>query len=115
MLVALLIVALGILSLVVVAYPLLTSRGAARPIDDPAVELAQRLRRARDRVYEEIRALQQERFMRDITEEQYQEQLNAARLRAAQLLQEQRRVQETIAEIEAAVEAGMARAERRPA
>lgn len=93
----------------VAAYPLLARGRSADRGAGLAAELAQRLRRGRDRVYEEIRVLQQERFLGHLTEAEYQAQLGAARLRAAVLLREQERVQDTVAETTAAVEQQMAR------
>ena len=100
-----------VLSLVVLAYPFLARRSGHEGLDDAAEELAQRLRRSRDRVYEEIRALQQEYFLGNLTEGEYQEQLQAARMEAAELMREQQQVQQTLTEIDAIVEAEMRRAE----
>ena len=99
-----------VFSLVVLAYPFLARRSAREGLDDAAEELAQRLRRSRDRVYEEIRALQQEYFLGNLTEEEYQEQLQAARMEAAELMREQQEVQQTLTEIDEIVEAEMRRA-----
>ena len=99
---------LVVASLVVVAYPLFMRRGEGT--EDPAEELARGLRRARDRVYEEIRALQQEYFLKTLSQEEYEEQLGAARVRAAELLAEQRQAQETLGSIDEAVEELMGQA-----
>ena len=99
---------LVVASLAVVAYPLFVRRGEGT--EEPAEELARGLRRARDRVYEEIRALQQEYFLKTLSQEEYEEQLGAARVRAAELLADQRHVQETLASIERAVEEQMGEA-----
>ncbi len=88
----------------IVLYPIWRGRGGAHRLDDPGVGIRDRLRRARDRTYEEIRALQQERFMRDLSDEEYQAQLDELRVRAAELIREQDRVQETLAEMEDAIE-----------
>lgn len=93
----------------VAAYPLLARRPAASQGNHLAGELALRLRRGRDRVYEEIRVLQQERFLGNLTDAEYQAQLGAARLRAADLLRQQERVQDTVAETAAAIEQKMSR------
>lgn len=80
--------------LAIVAYPVLVQRGRrAAEAEKPLTEAVERLRRARDRTYEEIRTLQQERFMRDISDQQYQAQLGALRAQAARLIQQQRDVQ----------------------
>lgn len=80
--------------LAVVAYPVLVQRGRrAAEADEPLAEAVEQLRRARDRTYEEIRTLQQERFIRAIGDQEYQMQLEALRARAARLIQQQRDVQ----------------------
>ena len=94
----------------VVAYPFFRRSPMAR-LDDPADELAQSLRRARDRVYEEIRALQQEYFLKTLSEEEYREQLQAARLAAADLIRRQREVQETVVVVAQRVEDELRKAE----
>lgn len=90
--------------LAVLAYPFFAQRGGRATMEDAAEELAQRLRRSRDRVYEEIRALQQEHFLGNFTEQEYQQQLQNARLQAAGLMRQQQQVQQTLADVEAAVE-----------
>ena len=86
------------------AYPFWAARrGGARR--DPAEELAEGIRRARERVYEELRALQQERFLGVPSEEEYERQLRAARLRAAELVREQQQVQGAVRDIERGVDA----------
>ena len=54
--------------LLVLTYPFVAQRGGRAMMEDAAEELAQRLRRSRDRVYEEIRALQPEHFLGNIAE-----------------------------------------------
>ena len=94
-----------IVTIAVLAYPYLTHRARRENMDDPAEDLAQRLRRARDRVYEEIRALQQDHLLGTMSEEEYQAALHEARTEAALLMQEQQGVQRTLADIDEAVEA----------
>ena len=80
--------------LAMVAYPVLVQGGRrAAEADGPLNEAVEQLRRARDRTYEEIRALQQERFMRDISDQEFQAQLEALRTQAARLIQQQRDAQ----------------------
>ena len=62
-----------IATLAVLAYPFIVRRTRREGLDDAAVDLAQRLRRARDRVYEEIRALQQEYFLGNVPENESRE------------------------------------------
>ena len=88
----------------VLAYPFFARPSRQGELDDAAGELAQRLRRSRDRVYEEIRALQQEYFLSNLTEDEYREQLQAARVHAADLMRQQQQVQETLAVIQDAVD-----------
>ncbi len=95
-------------SVAVLAYPLLVRRSPSP--DEQAEELALGLRKARDRVYEEIRVLQQEHFLQSVSHEEYAEQLQAARLRAAELLAQQQQVQQTLASINEVVNEQMRRA-----
>ncbi len=101
------ILVITLLALVVIAvliYPFWAARqGNARP-DGPAQELAGGIRRARERVYEEIRALQQEYFLGVLTPEEHEEQLRAARLRAAELVREQQQVENAVLDIERQVD-----------
>ncbi len=94
-------------TLAVLAYPYLVAPKRSGTLDDAAEELGQRLRRSRDRVYEEIRALQQEYFLKNMTEDEYRAQLQAGRLEAARLMQQQQQVQQTLADIDALVEEEM--------
>ena len=90
-------------SLVVVLYPVLSRRTETSP-DDAGQQLAEGLRRQRDRVYEELRALEQERFLRQLSDDEYEAQLQAARVRAAALLRQQERTQETLARLDQELE-----------
>lgn len=92
-------------SVAVLAYPLLVRRSVDP--DEQAEELSLGLRKVRDRVYEEIRVLQQEYFLHSISQQEYAEQLQEARLRAADLLAQQHQVQETLASIDEDVEQQM--------
>ena len=93
-----------IATLAVLAYPLVVRRNQREGLDDAAVDLGQRLRRARDRVYEEIRALQQEYFLGNMPEDEYHQLLHTARMDAASLMQQQQQVQQTLEEIDDEVE-----------
>ena len=84
-------------SLLLVLYPVFAHRTGTGDSEDAAQQLAEGLRRERDRIYEELRALQQERFLRHLSEEEYQTQQQAARTRAALLLRRQQQVQEIVA------------------
>lgn len=83
----------------VLGYPFWAARYGGALFDDPARDLEAGIRRARDRVYEEVRALQQEYFLENMTEAEYRAQLQAARRRAAELIREQQQVNETVAAI----------------
>lgn len=91
----------------VLAYPFFVRPSRQGALDDAADELAQRLRRSRDRVYEEIRALQQEYFLGNLTEEEYRTQLRGARIQAADLMRQQQHVQDALTSIEASVDEEM--------
>lgn len=93
-----------IATLAVLAYPFVVRRTRREGLDDDAADLAQRLRRARDRVYEEIRALQQEYFLGNVPEDEYRELLRTARRDAASLMRQQEQVQQTLEEISGDVE-----------
>jgi hypothetical protein len=101
-----------IATLAVLAYPFVVRRNQRDGLADAAVDLAQRLRRARDRVYEEIRALQQEYLLGNMLEAEYREQLQAARMNAASLMQQQQQVQQTLEEIDDEVERELEQATR---
>ncbi len=91
---------LVLVAIVVLVYPFWAARYGGVLFDDPARDLEAGIRRARDRVYEEIRALQQEYFLGNMTEAEYRAQLQAARQRAAELIREQQQVNETAAAIQ---------------
>ena len=86
------------------AYPFWAAKRGGGARRDPAEELAEGIRRARERVYEELRALQQERFLGVLTPEEYERQLRAARLRAAELVRDQQQVQSAVRDIERSVD-----------
>ena len=102
--VILIVTLLVLVSLGVVLFPLLATRVHPFDDNDPAQELAEGLRRARDRVYEEVRALQQEYFLKTLSEQEYRAQLQEARTRAALLLRRQEQVQQTLADLHTRVE-----------
>ena len=87
------------------AHPFWAARHGGRSLGDPARDLEEGVRRARDRVYEEMRALQQEYFLNNAAEEDYRARLHAARVRAAELLNQQRSARETADAIERRVDA----------
>jgi crotonobetainyl-CoA:carnitine CoA-transferase CaiB-like acyl-CoA transferase len=105
----LIITLLIIVSLGFVVYPLVTRRPESEASEELAQQATQQLRQARERIYEEIRAMQQEYFLAHMPKEEYQARLAEARVQAATLLQQQEQVQETLAQAEAAVEAQIER------
>ncbi|MDE2837467.1 MAG: hypothetical protein OXL97_08165 [Chloroflexota bacterium] len=94
-----------VVTVAVLVYPFWAARHGGVSLYDPASDLESGIRRARDRVYEEIRALQQEYFLANMTEAEYRAQLQSARQRAAELILQQRQVSETTAAIERRVDA----------
>lgn len=90
---------LVLVAIVVLVYPFWAARYGGVLFNDPARDLEAGIRRARDRVYEEIRALQQEYFLGNMAEAEYRAQLQSARRRAAELIREQQQVNETAAVI----------------
>jgi hypothetical protein len=77
--------------LAVVLYPVLSRRDDSSAGGDATEDLVEGLRRDRDRVYEEMRVLEQEYFLHHLSAEAYREQLQTARLQAALLLRQQQR------------------------
>jgi chromosome segregation ATPase len=96
-----------IVSLGFVVYPLVTRRPESEATEELTQQATQQLRQARERIYEEIRALQQEYFLEHLSQEEYQARLAEARVQAAILLRQQEQVQETLAHAEEAVEADL--------
>ncbi len=90
---------LVLVTMVVLVYPFWAARYGGATFEDPARDLEAGIRRARDRVYEEIRALQQEYFLGNMTEPEYRAQLQAARRQAAELIRQQQQVNDTVAAI----------------
>ena len=95
---------LALIAIAVLVYPFWAARQGSSRSRDHAQELADGVRRARERVYEEIRALQQEYFLGVLTPEEHEEQLRAARLRAAELVREQQQVENAVLDIERQVD-----------
>ena len=110
--VILIITLLLVASLVLVLEPVLRRRTVSGTPEDTAQRLTENLRRERDRIYEELRVLQQERFLRHLTDEEYQAQQEAARLRAALLLRQQQQVQETVAGLDQELESAISQAKQ---
>ena len=98
-----------VVSLGFVVYPLVTRRPESEATEELTLQATQQLRQARERIYEEIRALQQEYFLEHLPQEEYQARLAEARVQAATLLRQQEQVQETLANAEEAVEADIER------
>ena len=89
--------------LAIVVYPLLNQDVVGQE-QETAETVAEGLRRERDRLYEEIRVLQQEYFLHDVTEEAYHARLQAARYRAALLIRQEQQLDTAIQDIGAAIE-----------
>ena len=96
---------LAVVAIAALGHPFWAARRGARATRDHAEELAEGLRRARDRVYEEIRALQQERFLGTLSPEEHEAQLASARRRAAELVRAQQQAEDVVREIEQGVDA----------
>ena len=95
--------------LAIVLWPFFAPREGTK-LNNPADDLRQSLRRGRERVYEEIKVLQQEHFMHDLTDEAYQAQLQELRLRAAGFMREQEGIQDTLSAIDAEVDQALRQA-----
>ena len=96
-----------IISLLWLIQPIVSKRQESVITDDLIQDATQQLRRSRERIYEEIRVLQQEYFLGHLSDEAYQSQLNRSRFQAAALLREQEQVQKTLLEAERDVEASL--------
>ena len=83
-------IVLAWVSLVVLVWPFLKREITAHDDDDPITEL-QKLRQA---IYEEIRVLHNDRLLGDVPAIEYEPRFQAHRVRAAQLLLEEERLQE---------------------
>lgn len=88
------------LAIVVLIYPFWSSQRHGVPRQGPAEELARELQRARNRIYEELRVLEQEYFLDSLGHDEYESRVRAARLNAARLIREQERIEGEIASIE---------------
>lgn len=97
-------------ALALVLWPFVSHRVAGARLEGPADDLRRRLRRGRERLYEEIRALQQERFMRDLTDDEYRAQLDELRLRAAEFMREEGTIEQTLSAMDAEIDDAMRRA-----
>ncbi len=95
---------LALVAIAVLAHPFWAARHGTGPRRDPAEDLAEGIRRARERVYEEIRALQQERFLGVLSPAEHEAQLRAARRRAAELIREQQQIESAVRDIERSVD-----------
>ncbi len=93
-------VLLALLAIGVVVYPFVRSRRSQRPFQSASAGMAQPEEAALD----EIRTLQLERELGRLDEEEYQARLRDYRVRAASLLREEDlKLQETDAELEAEI------------
>ena len=88
-----LITVLAIISIAAVILPFIRSSKSDHSIAD---ESWHALRRSRNRVYEEIRVMHQERFLGHLTEQEFQGQLLEARTTAARYMKQQHDLQAVI-------------------
>ena len=87
---AILIISLLIISsLIVVFYPILSFQISGRHFDQAYEHLNDVLGRRHERIYEELKVLEQERFLGHMTEEEYAAQLKRSQNEMAELLKQQ--------------------------
>lgn len=96
-----------IISLFWLIQPIISKRQESVITDDLIQDASDQLRRSRERIYEEIRVLQQEYFLGHLSEGTYQSQLSKSRFQAAGLLREQEQIKKTLTEVEKDVEASL--------
>ncbi len=87
---------LVMICVLIVGLPFWTRSNYGEKIVDPLEEIEEISRRSRERIYEEIRVLQQEYFLNSISQEEYILQLNSAREKAAALLVSQQEAKRVI-------------------
>tara|TARA_A100001037_G_scaffold68811_3_gene61248 strand:+ start:7775 stop:8104 length:330 start_codon:yes stop_codon:yes gene_type:complete len=87
---------LVMICVLIVGLPFWTRSNYGKKIVDPLEEIEEISRRSRERIYEEIRVLQQEYFLNSISQEEYILQLNSAREKAAALLVSQQEAKRVI-------------------
>lgn len=95
---------LVILNLGIVLYPLVYPNFSQRSKEEAEQLVSARLRRARERIYEEMRILQQEYFLNTLPGKEYKTQLANLRRSAAILLREQETLQDTLIQLDANAE-----------
>jgi hypothetical protein len=103
---AILIISLLIISsLVVVFYPILSLQTSGRQFDETYEHMHAVLGRRHERIYEELKVLEQERFLGHMTEEEYDTQLNRGQNELAELLKQQNQLAVTLNDINSELDA----------
>tara|TARA_B100001142_G_C13964490_1_gene512440 strand:- start:38 stop:385 length:348 start_codon:yes stop_codon:yes gene_type:complete len=85
-----------LISITLVGLPLWSRKNHSDKIVDTLEEIEEISRRSRERIYEEIRILQQEYFLKNISPSDYTLQLDTARKKAAELLLRQQEAKTVI-------------------
>lgn len=88
-------IVLAWISVLILVWPFLRRENTAHD-DDPIVEL----RRRREAVYEEVRVLHNDHLLGDIPLADYEPRLHVHRVKAAELLRDEERLQELDARLE---------------
>lgn len=86
-------------SVLVLVWPFLRRENTANEDDDPVVEI----RRRREVVYEEARVLHNDHLLGDVPLVDYEPRFQAHRIRAAELLRDEERLQELDSQLEEAI------------
>ena len=95
---------LALAAAALIAWPLLRARRAAAPPGPGALDALRETQRLRRQVYDEIRTLDLDRELGHVPNEQYEETLEAHRVRAAILLRQEERIRGELAQLMADVE-----------
>ena len=94
---------LVLVSVVVLAWPILRGRQAASSSTSPLDSLEEVLKR-RQRIYDEIQTLVLDHEIGNLRTAEYEEELGAQRLKAADALREQEQIQDALSRLEDEIE-----------
>ncbi len=97
--------ALIVTCLIMVLWPLFRGRPEETDIEAILTNHEKEFTRARERIYQEIRTVQQEWLIKNISEESYRSELSRLRIEAALILKTQSTTKDKILEIQKEMEA----------
>ena len=91
-------------SLLAIFYPILSSRISNRNFDQAYDHSNDILERRRERIYEELKVLEQERFLGHMTDEEYEVQSKRAQSEMDELLKQQDQISVMLNDIDSELE-----------